>query len=344
MIRRPPRSTLFPYTTLFRSTRAKALGIATFGRDPADGVASIHAPSNLASTPTGTLLEAWVERDFLDGRLALLGGLYAVDSEFDVKESAAVFMNGGFGTGLDLSETGLNGPCVYPAACLGLRARYSPGESGYVQFALLDGGAGDPDQPHGLQIHLRGDDGLFMIGETGLRQTDGAGRFRRAALGAWHYTTELESLLQPPAPAAMRTRDGTHGAYALVEGTLYQEPGQGNGGLSGFLRAGLAEASVNPFDRYAGAGLAYTGLLPGRNEDVLGLGISAAFFGRDYRSARALEGAPVGSHELVIELGYWMPLLPWFSVQLDAQYTRHPSGRRETGNATVLGLRYQVTF
>src|SRR3712207_8778947 len=32
MIRRPPRSTLFPYTTLFRSHRAGLVGVGTAGR------------------------------------------------------------------------------------------------------------------------------------------------------------------------------------------------------------------------------------------------------------------------------------------------------------------------
>src|SRR5256885_8918194 len=33
MIRRPPRSTLFPYTTLFRSHRGKDLGVSTWQGD-----------------------------------------------------------------------------------------------------------------------------------------------------------------------------------------------------------------------------------------------------------------------------------------------------------------------
>ena len=129
------------------STRAFVLAIGTFGRDPADGAGSLHAPSNLANVPTGKLLEAWLESEFRDGTLAVLAGLYGADSEFDVKETAGVFMNGGFGTGLDLSETGLNGPCVYPTTCLGVRIRYQPDTSRYVQVAVLDGVAGDPDQP-----------------------------------------------------------------------------------------------------------------------------------------------------------------------------------------------------
>src|SRR5439155_21325373 len=34
MIRRPPRSTLFPYTTLFRSYNPQLLGLIQFGNDP----------------------------------------------------------------------------------------------------------------------------------------------------------------------------------------------------------------------------------------------------------------------------------------------------------------------
>src|SRR2546426_2551069 len=34
MIRRPPRSTLFPYTTLFRSAAARETAVVSFLRDP----------------------------------------------------------------------------------------------------------------------------------------------------------------------------------------------------------------------------------------------------------------------------------------------------------------------
>jgi len=326
------------------ATRAFVLGIGTFGRDPGDGAGSVHAPSNLANIPTGKILEAWLEREFMDGRLAVLGGLYAVDSEFDVKETAGVFMNGGFGTGLDLSETGLNGPCVYPTTCLGVRARYQPDETRYFQFAVLDGVAGDPDQPSGTQIELGSDDGVLVLGEAGFQRGIGEGRFLRAALGAWHYTTDFEELL-PPAPGETpNVQGGTQGFYALLEGDLYREPGQYLEGLSGFLRVGIADETVNPIGSYAGAGLVYTGLFPARSEDVLGLGVSAAFNGDDFKDAQAQAGTPVENSEVVIELSYWMPLLPWFSVQLDAQYIRNPATDPALDDALLLGLRYAVSF
>lgn len=325
-------------------TQIFVLGIGTFGRDPGDGAGSAHAPSNLANIDTAKLLEAWVERSFFDDRLAILGGLYAADAEFDVKETAGVFINGGFGTGLDLSETGLNGPCVYPTTCFGLRARFQATDEHYVQAAVLDGVAGDPDDPRGTQIILGDDDGLLFLGEAGFQQSTDEGRFLRAALGAWHYTTDFDDLLDTDAQGAPRRRQGTQGIYGLLEGTLFSEPGQLTQGLSGFLRLGLADEDVNPLSYYAGGGLVYTGLFPGRDEDVLGLGVSAAFNGDRFEAARDAAGAPVEGREIAVELTYWMPVLPWLSVQFDAQYIKNPSTDPTLDNASLVGLRYQVTF
>src|SRR3712207_7479059 len=52
MIRRPPRSTLFPYTTLFRSDRGQRL-------QPQDAVRQLHRPQSLPEEGAG---EAWARR------------------------------------------------------------------------------------------------------------------------------------------------------------------------------------------------------------------------------------------------------------------------------------------
>src|SRR3712207_8548882 len=44
MIRRPPRSTLFPYTTLFRSQRGERDQVADEREDRVEGVAEQHRP------------------------------------------------------------------------------------------------------------------------------------------------------------------------------------------------------------------------------------------------------------------------------------------------------------
>src|SRR3712207_7560624 len=44
MIRRPPRSTLFPYTTLFRSRHEVGAAVASHGREPPDRC-PLHPPA-----------------------------------------------------------------------------------------------------------------------------------------------------------------------------------------------------------------------------------------------------------------------------------------------------------
>src|SRR2546425_4526465 len=70
MIRRPPRSTLFPYTTLFRSQHAPAralaaarIAAATYGRDP-----TIYVTGSVAAFAVGDSRAA-------DSLLAMLEGL-----------------------------------------------------------------------------------------------------------------------------------------------------------------------------------------------------------------------------------------------------------------------------
>src|SRR2546430_10909828 len=53
MIRRPPRSTLFPYTTLFRSRRPRATGIAW--HRPAAGDAAADAAAGRSEEHTSEL-------------------------------------------------------------------------------------------------------------------------------------------------------------------------------------------------------------------------------------------------------------------------------------------------
>src|ERR1051326_2554343 len=70
MIRRPPRSTLFPYTTLFRSLLVLASGILVFGRQFPSWRTLFVVPYVLVAfffdVPCGT--SRWPERNFLSSR------------------------------------------------------------------------------------------------------------------------------------------------------------------------------------------------------------------------------------------------------------------------------------
>lgn len=330
----------------WEGTRVFLRGLGMYGRDPAEGTGSLEAPSNLANAvQTFRLFEAWIERPLFDDALTVRAGLYAADAEFDVKETAGGFVIGGFGTGIDLSQSGQNGPCVYPTSCLGVRVKYEPAPHYYLQAAMLDGVAGDPDDPHGTHVTIDLDDeGVFTIGEVGYQRGADEGRFLRAALGVWYYTAPFDDLLEVDDGGDPRQRHAKPGVYALLEGELYREPGESTQGLSGLVRVGVADQDVYQVRSYASAGLADTGLFPGRDEDVTAFGLSVPINGSTFKTAARQAGTPVDDAEVALELTHYMQILSWLSLQFDAQYFINPGTDPAVDDALVLGLRTRVRF
>jgi len=313
------------------------LGLGTHGDDPAEAAGTVHAPSNLAADDAWRVLELWYEQSMLRDRAGLLFGFYAVDSEFDAKETADLFLNGGFGTGLDVSETGLNGPSIFPVTGLAARARFQVTPRFNLRAAIVEGAPGDLDDPTAsLRVELDEDEGVFTIVEADW--TPAGFDFLRLGLGGWRYTTDFERL----------DGDGeagsTAGIYGFAEGTIFNEPGTTDQGLSGFVRVGRADESVNRFGGYHGGGLVYTGLLPGRDSDMLGLAISSVENGDDFVGAVRGDGTRVQRSETVIELTYRAELLPWVSIQPTLQYAMNPDTDPDVNDHLAVAFRVSLTL
>lgn len=320
-------------------------GLGMYGQDPGEGTGSLNAPSNLANdVGTTRLFEGWIEPSFFDEMISIRAGMYAVDTEFDVKETAAVFMNGGFGTGVDLSQSGRNGPCIYATACLGARVAFHPTPNYYVQAAIVDGVAGNPNNPYGTHIILSRDDGYLVLGEVGYTRGVDEGGFIHAALGAWYYSRPFDNLLEVDANGNPVQTFGKPGVYALLEGSLYTEPGKPTEGLSAFARVGMADQNVNQIQYYVSGGFAYTGPFPGRDEDVAAIGVSVPINGSRYKTAQELAGTTVEDAEYAIEATYWVPVFPWLSMQVDVQYIINPSTDPTIDDVLVLGMRYRIVY
>ncbi len=162
--------------------------------------------------------------------------------------------------------------------------------------------------------------------------------FLRLGLGGWRYTTDFERL------DGQGQDDASAGVYGFVEGVIFAETGSDEQGLSGFLRLGRADETVNRFGDYQAAGLVYTGLLPGRNEDVLGLGISSVDNGDDFVDLMRGEGGLVERSETVIELTYHAQVLPWLSVQPSVQYSMDPDTDPAIDDHLAVAIRLGVTL
>lgn len=323
---------------------AYVLAAGTHGDDPGDVIGSIHAPSNIAAADAWRLLEAWYEQAIYGDRLGILVGFYAVDSEFDWQETAGVFVTGALGTGLDLSESGLNGPSIFPVTSFGTRIRLDVSENVTARLAVLDGVPGDPDDPAATAVlRFSSDEGLFAIGELDYAiDTDSA--FRRFVLGAWHYTTRFDDLLDTEPDGSPVRRHGSGGFYGFAEGWIFRESGTSDQGLAGVIRLGVADEDVNQIGAYYGAGLVYRGLIPGRDKDVVGIGFSTGVNGDKFKQAQDRAGSPVTDRETEISLVYSAQVTRWLLLQPVFQYYIDPGTDPTADNARVAGLRIGVTF
>jgi porin len=314
---------------------------------PSADAGDIQTLDNIDAPKTWRLYEAWFQQQLEGGRLSLLAGLYNLNSEFDVIDTASVFINSSFGIGKDYSQTGTNGPSIFPITSVGLRVKAEPIEQTYVQIAVLDGVAGDPDDLHGTQIQLGKGDGALIAAELGWvvgKDEDSPDAYRKIGLGGWYYTADFEEIEDGDGDGELGKSHGNYGLYLLGEAAVYREPDAPEQGLSVFARVGFANSDFNPIGLYNGGGAVYTGAIPGRDEDQLGFGVAAAWAGSDFEDASAAEGTPVRDAEVALELTYRAQVTPWLSVQPDFQYIIDPGLSTEIENAVALGLRVEVTF
>ena len=79
-------------------------------------------------------------------------------------DAANLFVNPAHGIGTDFSQSGSNGPSIFPVTSLALRLQYRASASTSLRLAVLDGVPGDPDRPGHTAIKLGGGDRALLAG------------------------------------------------------------------------------------------------------------------------------------------------------------------------------------
>lgn len=130
------------------------------------------------------------------------------------------------------------------------------------------------------------------------------------------------------------------GFYTGFDQMLWKENSnpKDNQGLGAFFRYGYADSEKNNLTNFVSFGLQYEGLFEGRDNDVLGIGLARGYFS-DYASATYTD-----DYENVIEVYYNIQITKWFNLTPSVQYLTNPSGNDKSSDATVIGLRAQITF
>jgi porin len=283
------------------------------------GISNIDAPSDVR------LLDAWVARDFA-GIGGVKAGIVDLNSEFDVQTTGALFLNPSHGIGPDFSQSGENGPSIFPSTGLGLIVWWLPGEHWQVKAGLFEGVTGDPVHPGRESIALTGHEGALLLLEVRNHITP----HFVLGTGAWTYTAAFSAF-------DGSTAHGNAGIYAIADGKLIAVEGDDNKGLNGWLRVGFANAAINPVQAYVGGGLVYTGVFA--QADQAGFAVAVGRLGGAARRAAALAGTPLGSGETDIEATYSVLVTDWLTVQPDIQYVISPGADPTLRNALVIGSR-----
>lgn len=281
---------------------------------------------------TGTralrLYEAWAEQTMAGGKLSLRAGLYDLNSEFDALDAAALFVNPAHGIGTDFSQSGANGPSIFPVTALALRIQYQASEGTALRLVVLDGVPGDPARPERTAIRLSAADGALVVGEL----DQAVGDWRLLA-GYWRYTARFEDLLDSARSGASVTRRGAQGAYLRGEGPVAGSK-QGRG-LDAFFRLGWADGRFHEVGRFASVGLRWREPIKGRSGDQAGIALAWSSSSRRARQALELRGEPIAGSDWALEGSYALRLADWLTVQPSLQYFINPAYER--GRRALMG-------
>lgn len=334
--------------------------LSIHGGQPSDLVGDAQGINSYAAKPALRLYEVWGQYSSPNGRWSFLAGRYDLGSEFYRLQSSGLFLNSSFGTGPEFAQSGIGGPSIFPDTSIGVRAMYKPTPGILIRTAIMDGAPANrmdgqirfpgqhkglllvsevafltrpnPDGPHGIAIYRIGRGANFPAYDD------------KVALGAWHYTGSFRDLSRVTTQGEPLQHEGSSGAYALLDRTLFRSATNPSARVSGFLQYGVGDGRVNQFRSYMSAGVVATGFLAGRPNDELGFAFASAKNGSHYKAFQAEVAMPPTSSETSFEITYLSQLNSWLAIQPDIQYVVHPGTSRSRANATVLQVHFQLMF
>ena len=332
--------------------------------------------SSIAALPGFRCYELWFQQNLFHDVVSLRGGLIAIDTEFMQSDSASLFVNSTFGIPALFSLNIPNSGPTYPLATPGVRLALQPASWLTLRSALTQANPFSQQQnPRGFNWNFGPSGGLLSLNEiaaTWNKNAGAKGLSGTAKAGFWLQTGQ-DNESSEAAPGANNFGFGTpearnysSGFYGILDQQLYAvpntvapscAPGDKNKqpaaspdctcsgkGLSGFTHLGFSPQPGSPVGFYSDAGFVYTGLVPTRDADKLGVAFGYAQMGSQYAALGSAQGLPGVGYEAVTELSYAMQLSPSVSLQPDLQYILHPGGSQQYGNALVVGVRAVVNF
>ncbi len=295
-------------------------------------VGDVQTLSNIDADDFSQISEYWFEQGLLAGRVRIKLGKQDANADFCALDSGGDFINSSFGVIPTVPMP------TFPDPALGAVAFLDPADWMALGVGVYDGA---PDGGTSGFDTVFGDDAVgFGLVELTLRtsllgDTSNSGAYR---VGVWYHSDDVEEIAAALTPEIFSEN---YGIYLAFDQLLFRE-GSDSGeaqGLAAFAQFGWAPGDRNELAHYGGVGLVYTGALPGRDEDVLGVGVAHARFSKRLERLERPDGR---THETVLEVFYRAQLTPWLALQPDLQLIANPGGQGR--NALAAGLRFAIEF
>lgn len=302
--------------------------------------------SNLDSTisanerPTfTTIAEYWYEQVFVDGRLRCKVGKQDANVEFALSNVAGDFVNSAFEFPVMIPLP------TFPSQALGISTFLQLHETCTFGFGAFDGSL--PSGPQGVRwgFDTLGHHGAFSIYQLEWRPTWDLYQQDVTTIraGMWHHSdsTVWTQITTDPNPITFAQN---YGVFCSLDQMLWKESNNfsDDQGLAVFGQFGWAPDDRNFFTEYYGAGWVYTGLIPGRDHDLLGMGVANSLFSSGVIAQASQSAAPMAASETTTEVFYKYLHSRFFSFQPDLQYIANPSGKYK--DAFVAGLRFEIVL
>ena len=313
------------------------LSVMHVGGDEISGdyVGDLHGVNNIEAPDAWHLYEFWSEFNFGgNAKTSLRLGLLDINADFDVPVTSGLFVGSPHGIGTEFSQTGGNGPSVWPVTGLGIRVAGEWTESLRWRVGAFEGTPGDDDEASFAAFDLTRGEGSLLIGELEYASE----RINKASLGLWSYTADFDRL--DSEVTAAPAQHGNSGVYALVDLPLAQI---GAARIDGSLRVGVADARFNAVDQFVAATLVASRALASRPDDAFGLAVAYGRTGDLYREVQSVAGIPAANGETSWELTYLAPLTEWLALAPSVQFVHNPGADLAMRDAWVVGIRFALS-
>ncbi len=357
-------------------------GFHIWGGDlSASNLMNLQTVSGLEAEASIRLWELWYQQNF-GPRFDVKIGEQSLDNEFMMSENAGYFLNEAMGWPVLPSENMPGGGPAYPLAGLGVRARARPSDAVTIMAGVFNGSPiplNSPNSqlsnPNGVSFPLN--TGVLAIAElqytsaaatpSGKPAADGPlpGTYK---IGAWYDSEDFDSerydtmglpLASPESNGMPAQKQGNYAIYVMADQMIWRSS-DATRTISAFVRpmfTTLQDRNLISFS--VNCGLILHDPLPGRDNDVLGVGFGlaqassgAANDDRQLQLYQPTVYTPVRGAETFLEATYQAQLLPSWQVQPDIQYVINPGGglanpyapTQAIKNELVIGLRTTVTF